>query len=301
MSTFTVDGAGKPLSGSSPIKGTLTPADLSDAYRLLGNTQSFGTVAIVDAYDDPTAERDVNAYRKFYGLPQCTSQNACFRKVNQNGQASPLPPSAKNKNLRDQWDAEISLDLDMVSAACPKCSLLLLEADDAKVGNLYKAVDTAASLGAVAISASWGTDEYSGETSQEQHFNHLGVEITAAAGDDGYGVLYPATSQYVTSVGGTVLRSDSATDRGWNEVVWSKGFLGLFQPNAKGSGCSAYIAKPNWQTDSACARRTDNDVAAVAQGLSVYDSQQSNKKPWISLNGTSASSPIIAAVYALGG
>jgi hypothetical protein len=294
LSSYTVDNTNKPLSGSSPIKGALTPADLSDAYNLTGDIQPSGTVAIVDAYDDPSAEQDMNAYRRFYGLPQCTSQDGCFRKVNQDGQAGPLPPSAKGR--QDIWHLETSLDLDMVSAACPKCSLLLVETDGPS--GLYKGVDTAAKLGAAVISTSWGSREYPDETSAESYFNHPGIMITAAAGDDGYGVEYPAASQFVTSVGGTVLRRDTSTDRGWSEVVWSKGF---FQRHATGSGCSAYIAKPSWQSDPDCARRTDNDIAAVAQGLSVYDSQQSSRTPWTAMNGTSASSPIIAAVYALGG
>ena len=259
------------------------PADLQAAYALPSSTAGAGqTVAIVDAFDDPTAESDLAQYRSFYGLPACTTANGCFRKVNQSGGTLPMPPPEPD------WSLEISLDLDMVSAVCPNCHILLVESNTNLNTDLYTAEDTAARLGANAISNSYGGGESSSETSQDVHFNHPGVAITASSGDDGYGVSYPAASRYLTAVGGTSLTRGGGT-RGWTESAWS----------GAGSGCSAYEPKPAWQTDSGCSRRTVADVSAVADpntGVAVLFAGQ-----WFTVGGTSASSPIIASVYALAG
>jgi subtilase family serine protease len=275
----------------SLVKGNATasapsgygPADLQSAYKLPSSTAGSGqTVAIVDAFDDPTAESDLASYRSFYGLPPCTTANGCFRKVNETGGTLPLPaPSA-------DWSLEISLDLDMVSAVCPNCHILLVEATTNLDSDLYTAEDTAARLGANEISNSWGGGEYSGQTSDDAHFNHAGVAITASSGDNGYGVSYPAASRYLTAVGGTSLTRNSSS-RGFAESAWS----------GAGSGCSAYDAKPSWQTDTGCSRRTVSDVSAVADpntGVAVFYANL-----WWTVGGTSASSPIIASVYALAG
>src|SRR5438874_2185902 len=258
------------------------PADLQSAYKLPSATAGSGqTVAIVDAFDDPTAESDLAQYRSFYGLPPCTTANGCFRKVNETGGTLYPAPSP-------DWALEISLDLDMVSAVCPNCHILLVEATTNLDSDLYTAEDTAARLGANTISNSWGGGEYSGQTTDDAHFNHPGVAITASSGDSGYGVSYPAASRYLTAVGGTSLTRGGGT-RGWTESVWS----------GAGSGCSAYESKPSWQTDSGCSRRTVSDVSAVADpntGVAVLYAGL-----WFTVGGTSASSPIIASVYALAG
>src|SRR5438094_8423464 len=141
----------------------------------------------------------------------------------------------------------------MVSAICPNCKILLVEASSNSFANLAAAVDEAAVLGANAISNSYGGSEYASEVSDQAHFNHPGIAVTVSSGDNGYGVEFPAASQYVTAVGGTHLTRD-ASARGWSETVWS----------GAGSGCSAYVSKPSWQTDAGCARRTVADVSAIA-------------------------------------
>jgi subtilase family serine protease len=259
----------------------------------------------VDAYDDPKAESDLAVYRSTYGLPPCTTANGCFRKVNQAGATSPLPAHDFG------WAEEISLDLDAVSAACPDCRILLVEANSPEDGPLMTAVDTAVSLGAVAVSNSYGGAEAATQLTSDAHLNHPGVAITASSGDSGYGVSWPASSQYVTAVGGTTLTAAATTARGWTESVWS----------GAGSGCSAYEPKPSWQVDVGCARRTVADVAAdadPASGLGVYDTYNScgssslcdillslgllqGLDGWAQIGGTSLSSPLVASVYALAG
>ncbi|MGZ4524629.1 MAG: putative Ig domain-containing protein, partial [Mycobacteriaceae bacterium] len=276
-----------PLATPAAAPAGYGPGDLQAAYNLPSTTAGSGrTVAIVDAYDLPTAQNDLNTYRAEYGLPPCGA--GCFTKVNQNGGSTPPAANAS-------WGQEIALDLDMVSAACPNCKILLVEASSNSVANLGTAVNTAVEMGAVAVSNSYGGLESSSETSWDaSYFLHPGVAITASSGDDGYGVHYPAASQYVTAVGGTSLTGTS-TPRGYAESAWS----------GAGSGCSAYEPKPSWQHDNGCARRTVADVAAVADpstGVAVYDSTPSNgQSGWMVFGGTSVAAPLVSAAYALAG
>src|SRR5262249_11759682 len=151
---------------------------------------------------------DLAIYRAQFGLPPCTTANGCFKKVNQSGQASPLPSPDPG------WAGEIALDIDMVSAACPGCKILLVEANTAST-DLGVAVNTAAALGANAISNSYGGDEDSSDpTLNSSYFNPPGVLITASTGDWGYGVSHPATEAHVLAVGGTSL-TQSNSPRGW--------------------------------------------------------------------------------------
>ncbi len=282
-----VDNSGQPLATSGPTG--YGPADLNSAYALsTAAGWTTQTIAIVDAYDDPNAESDLAVYRSTYGLPPCTTANGCFKKVNQSG-------GTNYPRANSGWAQEISLDLDMASAICPACKIILVEASSNSFANLAAAVDQAAKMGANVISNSYGGSEYSSETSDEAHFNHPGIAITVSSGDAGYGVEFPAASRYVTAVGGTSLTRSSTAARGWTETAWSKA----------GSGCSAYITKPSWQLDAGCARRTVADVSAVADpatGVSVYDTfRVSGGGGWLVFGGTSVSAPIIGAVYALAG
>jgi len=261
------------------------PSDLQSAYKLPSAAGAGQTVAVVDAYDDPRAESDLGVYRRQFGLSPCTTANGCFRKVNQSG-------GTRYPRANSGWAQEISLDLDMVSAACPNCNILLVEASSAALTDLGTAVNQAARMKATVISNSYGGSESSSDLSYDKtYFDHPGVAITASSGDNGFGVEYPAASPNVTAVGGTSL-SRSASPRGFDETVWS----------GAGSGCSAYDPKPTVQTDKGCSRRTVADVAAVADpntGVAVYDSYGSSG--WLVFGGTSVAAPLIASVYALAG
>ena len=265
------------------------PSDLRSAYALPAAPAGAGmTVAIVDAYDDPGAEADLATYRSTFGLPACTSRTGCFRKVDQSGGHS--YPTAD-----PGWSQEISLDLDMVSAVCPACHILLVEATSASQANLGLAVDTAVALGADAVSNSYGGPDASDST-YGRYYHHSGVAITASAGDSGYGVSYPASSKWVTAVGGTTLRRSSTARRGWSEGVWS----------GTGSGCSS-LNSTTWQDRSltGCGGRAMADIAAVANplyGVAVYDSYVfETTSGWLTFGGTSAGAPIVAAAFALAG
>lgn len=280
------------------------PSQLQSAYGLTSASASNGsgtTVAIIDAYNDPTAASDLAAYRSAAGLPALTSGQ--FTVYNQSGQTSPLPAEAP---ATDDWTLEESLDVDMVSAICPLCKIDLVEADNDTGNGLYVAEQTAATtLGAKYISNSWGGSETSSDTSYDsQYFGVPGVVYTASAGDSGYsaGVIYPATSPNVVSVGGTTLNT-SSNSRGWTESVWNTS-----STEGTGSGCSSYEPQPSWQSSisiltSACSDRVDNDVAADADpntGAAIYDTSNGNGG-WNEVGGTSESSPIIASVFALAG
>lgn len=276
------NGTGKPAVTGSP--SGYNPADIRSAYKL--TTTGSGTVAIVDAYNDPTAESDLGVYRSQFGLTACTTANGCFRKVSQTGSTSSLPKTNAG------WATEISLDLDMVSATCPGCHILLVEASSSSFANLGTAVNYAASQsGVVAISNSYGGSD----SSQTSAYNHPGIAITASSGDAGYGIESPASFPDVIGVGGTSLSKASNT-RGWSETAWS----------GAGSGCSTINAKPSWQTSvTQCSKDAVADVSAVADpytGVSVYDTTAyQGSSGWLVYGGTSVASPIIASVYALSG
>ncbi|WP_194924231.1 S53 family peptidase [Catenulispora pinisilvae] len=266
------------------------PADLQAAYKLPGTGGASQTVAIVDAGDDATAEADLAVYRSTYGLPACTTANGCFKKVNQTGASAPLPA--------DQgWGIEMALDVDMVSAACPQCHILLVEGDDAHSSNLAASVDTAVKLGATEVSNSYGATEGNGIQAFAGDYAHLGVAIFASSGDSGYGLgipNVPAAYSSVIAVGGTSLTKDSSA-RGWSEKAWG----------GAGSGCSAWIDKPAWQTDPDCPGRMLTDVSADADpstGPAVYDSDPNDGAPgWTVVGGTSVSSPFLAGVVGQAG
>jgi hypothetical protein len=270
--------------------GAYDPAYLESAYNVPTARGAGQTVAIVDAFDDPNAASDLANYRSFFGLPPCGA--GCFTKVNESGAASPLPTADQG------WSTEISLDLDMVSAICPNCKILLVEANSAYTNDLGASVNTAVAMGANAVSNSYGAAEYASETSdQTTYYTHPGVAITASSGDDGYGTEFPAAASSVTAVGGTSLHQTGNTGtRNATERAWS----------GAGSGCSAFVAKPAWQTDTGCgtgvnAKRTIADVSAVADpatGVWVYDTYGTGGTFGI-FGGTSAASPIVASMYAL--
>jgi hypothetical protein len=270
---------------------------LIKAYDLPSST-TVQNVAVVDAYNDPDAQSNFDTYRSAWDLPACNTgtEAGCLTVTNQEGATSPLPPNAGDTG----WDVEESLDMEMVSAICPSCHVFLVEATSPTIANLGTAVNSAVSvLDADFVSNSYGASESSSETTWDtDYYNHPGVAVTASAGDDGYGVSYPAASQFVTSVGGTTLRKASATSRGYTETVWGSASGG----EGTGSGCSAFEPKPTWQTDSGCARRTDNDVSADANpntGVAIYDTY--SEGGWLEVGGTSVASPLIASVFALAG
>jgi subtilase family serine protease len=266
-----------------------TPANIQSAYKLAGLSAGGRTVAIVDAYGYPNAERDLGTYRSNFGLPACTTASGCLTIMNQSGGAS-LP----RFNLG--WSQEQALDLDAVSAACPDCKILLVQASSASFANLGAAVNTAAKhAGVAAISNSYGGGDAADKT-YATYYNHPGIAVTASTGDNGYqGASYPASSFYVTAVGGTSLYADGST-RGWNEKVWS----------GAGSGCSSLNAEPSGQqlVTTNCAGKAMADVAAVADpntGLAVYAPTSQSSSSWAQYGGTSLSSPIIASVFTLSG
>lgn len=282
-----VDKNGNPKASGGP--SGYGPVQFRTAYGLPSSTAGTGqTVGIVDAYDDPNIESDLDVYSNQYGLPACTTANGCFKKVNQTGGSS-----YPRKNAG--WALEISLDVEIVHALCPNCKILLVEATSNSFANLIAAEDYAKAHADV-VSNSWGGGEFSSETTSayDGHFNVTGKPITFSSGDGGFGVDYPAASQYVTAVGGTTLTLNANNTRK-SETVWS----------GAGSGCSVYEPKPSWQKDSGCIRRTVTDVSADADpntGAAIYDSvRYQGISGWFQVGGTSLSSPIIAAVYALAG
>jgi subtilase family serine protease len=260
--------------------GGYAPSDLQRAYELTTDSAAKGageTVAIVDAYDNPNVARDLNEYRRQYGLPPCTIASGCFTKQK----------FATQRN--NGWAGEEALDVEMVSAICPNCKILLVEAKSSRIADL-SAAERYATAHAHFVSNSWGGSE--GNTSYDDVYKVSGVVIAAATGDYGYNATaqWPAILPSIVAVGGTALTSIAPHV----EAAW---------PGA-GSGCSKIYAKPKFQTGfpTGCAMRAQSDVSADADpytGVAVYDTFQ--QPGWVVFGGTSVATPIIASVFALTG
>lgn len=267
------------------------PQDLWSAYGIDPNITSTPTVAIVDAFGYAHLESDLAEYRAQFGLPACTRANGCLTVMSQRGSTSQLPADPPPD---DDWTVETALDVDMVSAACPRCKILVVQADSDSSINLYAAQMQAAAQKPAVISDSWGRPEGVGEdfSQQEPVFDHAGIAQFVSGGDNGFdnsgdGPLYPSTSAHVIGVGGTSL-VETNTTRGWSETAWSDG----------GSSCSFNIPKLASQAPSPCTKRTATDISAVgdpATGLIVFNA---NAGGFIIIGGTSAAAPIVASIFA---
>lgn len=301
--------SGREYEGGGP-GGGFTPQELREAYGLPEHGGKTSTIAVIDGRGDGEAEADLAVYREHFGLPECTTANGCFRQLNEFGEP-------RHATTTGTWVGEISLDLDMVTAACPECRIDLFEG--AGTVGLEEAIDTAVEMGANVVTNSWnlgfeeGNPANSGincavevcvtqakEEQVDRSLDHPGVPILFSGGDYGYGVRFPADSPYVISVGGTRLFHDAEEPRGWREEVWSNPAYGVNKKGrGTGGGCSVLEAKPVWETDSACTKRIENDVAAVADPrspVSVYDSENGG---WAVAGGTSAAAPFVAGVEGL--
>lgn len=274
-------------SDGSRISG-FGPTELRSAYKITGSGKPTTIIAVVDAFGYTNAETDLGVYRSNFGLSSCTTDNGCFKKLNQNGVQGNYPAQDIG------WAQESALDLDMASAMCQSCQVWLVEANDNSYNNLATAVNTAASLGAHVISNSYGGGE-SGTSGFEASYNHPNIAITASTGDHGFaaGPQFPATSPHVIAVGGTHLVADGS-ERGWTESAWS----------GAGSGCSTVYGKPAWQKDHNCSKRMEADVSAVADpatGVAVYGPNSSGTSQWLRFGGTSVSAPLVGGIYAVNG
>lgn len=258
--------------GAHPNVAGWTASNLEAAYNLPTSTNGAGQiVAIVDAYDNPHVASDVATYRSTFGLPAAT-----FTKYNQNGQQGNYPSGNAG------WGVEIDLDVDMVSAACPLCTIYLVEANSSSSSDLETAEAEAVKLGATIV-----TNSYSGTGLSESYYDTPGITYLASAGDSGYGLDQPATFKAVVSAGGTVLKESRSK---YSETVWID----------SGGGCSStHESKPSWQTDPGCSYRTGNDASAVAANVAEYDSYVYGG--WLEVDGTSISSPLLAGVFGLAG
>jgi subtilase family serine protease len=285
-----VDAAGAVPHSTSPAASAKTPTQLRGAYSLTGTSSGGRTVAIVDAYGYPNLARDLATYRSQFKLSSCTTSTGCLRILDQSGGTS-LP------RFDAGWAGEQALDVDAVSAICPDCRILVVQARSSSITDLGTAVRTAAKqAGVVAISNSYGGGDLSDAT-YGSYYNHPDIAVTASTGDDGYqGGSFPASSAYVTAVGGTTLTAASNT-RGWKESAWS----------GAGSGCStvnpALAAAAS--SGTGCSKRAIADVAAAADpsngGMAVFYPTSQTASTWAQVGGTSEASPIIASVYALSG
>jgi subtilase family serine protease len=276
------------LAAGTPVQKLpgLHPDDLRAAYNLPSTSAGTGqTIGIVVAFDNPNVEADLGVYRAKFGLPACTTANGCFTKLGPG-----LLGAVVSGN--QGWGQETSLDVDVASAVCPNCKIIVVESPSDSPAALLAAARLAVANGATVVSNSYSLKEYAAEAADDAAYA-IGVPFVVGAGDSGAGAQWPAASSHAIAVGGTSLARDHSA-RGWSERPWSM----------SGGGCSAYIAKPAWQPNDGCAGRSANDVAAFADpnpGVSVYDSYLSHGAGWRTYGGTSVAAPIVAGAIALAG
>jgi hypothetical protein len=307
-----------PFDFGSPTPVGYTPQQIRTAYGLnnitLGGKPGDGTgqtIAIVDAYDDPSfldstdpnfSSSDLAQFDQAFGLPDPPS----FTKYNENGQTTNLPGTdpAGAGNLDGNWEIEEALDIEWAHAIAPGAAIDLVEAESTSNSDLFTAVSTAASLpGVSVVSMSWGLDEFSGEVSNDDVFTtpsgHQGVTFVAASGDSGSPGYYPAYSPNVVAAGGTTLPLDANGDypgTGPNgEVGWS----------GSGGGTSQFEAEPAYQEGvQQTGHRTIPDVAWDADsntGVAVFDSYNDTdgSGAWQQVGGTSVAAPSWAGLFAI--
>jgi hypothetical protein len=277
------------LTGDAARPHGLGAQAIRAAYRLSRQRNSRQTVAISIPFHTRGLARFLATYRKHFGLPPCTVASGCLRQVNQDGKARPLAPAGTGSG----WDLEATLDVSMVSVACPHCRILVVEANDPTTANLAKSERAAARLGARVISNSYGGTENGGSLEFRKAYQRPGHTYVASSGDAGFtGAEFPADLANVISVGGTTL-TRAPGRRGWRERAWNQPTVG-----AGGSACSAWIAKPPWQHDRHCPMRTIADVSAAASDVAIFNSVWGG---WITVAGTSISAPLIAGIIGLAG
>jgi subtilase family serine protease len=275
-----------PLSGCNPSSTCgFTATQLEEAYNLTGSLGkgSGQIVAVIEAGDDPDAATTFAGYRSQYKLGTGT-----MVKYNEDGQQSNYPPSCEDYG----WCVETDLDIEMVSAACPKCTVYLMEAKDGStISDFEQAEKEAVKLGATILSNSWGCygSNDCGDSNFQNYFNTPGIAYLAATGDEGYGQIgAPAVLASVIAVGGTQLALSGSK---YSESIW----------DGAGGGCATGITKPSWQHDPDCSSRTVGDVsseAGVSPGVAVYSALYGG---WGEVGGTSVASPFSAGVIGLAG
>jgi subtilase family serine protease len=279
----------RPNGSAGPAYGRVpTTVQHTYGFDLLSNQGQGQTIAIVDAYDDPNITADLAVFSTQMGLPSCTTANGCFRQVYASG---------SRPALNAGWSMEIALDVEWAHAMAPKANIVLVEAASNGSGDLYHAVDVAVATGASVVSMSWGSPEIPWESGNDTHFAHNGITFTAASGDVGSGVEYPAASPDVVGVGGTTLATDASGDY-QSETAWS---------NSSG-GESAGENEPAFQAlyplpDDGSGRRGVPDVAFdgnPSTGFAVYNSvNYQGFVGWYEVGGTSAGAPQWAALFAI--
>jgi hypothetical protein len=267
-----------------------SPQALERAYRLPVSRSSHQTVAVSIALRTPELASYLATYRRHFHLPPCTAASGCLRIVNQNGKAKPLAPSGRGSG----WDLEATLDVSMISVACPHCKILVVEANSANFPDLARTEVTAARLGAEVISNSYGGRETGAAMSLARDYRRAGRTIVASSGDFGFDAAnFPASLAVVTAVGGTSLHR-ARNARGFSETAWND----RADFAAGSSGCSAYVAKPSWQHDGHCPGRTVADISAVASNVPIFNRFYGG---WVTVAGTSVAAPLVAGAYGLAG
>jgi hypothetical protein len=273
----------------------LTPQQIRAAYSLPATGAPGQTIAVLSPFNDPTIETDLAAYSKRFGLPACTTKNRCFRKINQQGEAGPLPVDDPTGG---QWISESAIGVEIAHGLCPSCRIVLVEPASPGDFDLAAGADAAAGAGTTVLVTAVTAQETSADTLAAPHFSHPRMAAVAAAGEGGFSgqVDFPASAPSVIAVGGTVLSLHGGHYGG--EVAWPDTI----------SGCSSYEQAPSWQAAQAaqatCGKlRVVADISAMSEPGAIVHITGSGTSggPWFAASGTSLAAPIVAATIGLAG
>jgi subtilase family serine protease len=269
----------------------LTPNQVRHAYGfdLISNQGAGQTIAVIEAFGDPSIEKDLEKFDERFGLPPCTTSNGCLQVLSSNG---------KNQGTSQIWSLETALDVEWAHAIAPQASIMVVESPSDILNGMLQAVDFAVSHGATVVSMSWGGSEFPGENALDSHFLASNVSFVASSGDFGTGVIYPAVSPYVLSVGGTTLGITDSLGTYGGEVAWSE----------SGGGQAAFEPERAYQKNfpiplNFAGLRGNPDVAYDADpntGFAVFTTVSfKGFNGWIQVGGTSAGPPQWAALIAI--
>jgi subtilase family serine protease len=269
----------------------LIPGQIRHAYGFdaIANQGAGQTIALIEAFGDPRIESDLATFNQAFNLPPCTTGNGCFQQFSLNG---------KQLGTGQIWSLETALDVEWAHAIAPQANIMLVQAPSDTLSDMLQAVDFAVSHGATVVSMSWGGLEFAGENVLDNHFMAGNVSFVASAGDFGTGVLYPAVSPYVLSVGGTTLTILDSQGTYAGEVAWS----------GSGGGQAIFEPEPAYQSNfpipyDQSGVRGNPDVAYNADpnnGFAVYTTVSfQGFSGWIQVGGTSAGAPQWAALVAI--
>ena len=276
-----------------------TPQQIKQVYKIneiIGGTGKGQIIAIVNAYGYPSLINDLSVFSQQFNLPIPKVVTSLDSLTQEKGKFNIMIHSmAQNVQINNKWILEQSLDIQWAHAIAPDATILVVQAINAGYSSLFSAINYAVSMKATIISLSWGGNESSHQLNFDKFLNLNKNIVFIASSGDTPGVMYPSSSPYVLSVGGTTLNIGTKNNQYIRtlEKVWYTN-----NTSSTGGGVSFYEKKV-YQQNISYTNRVTPDVSFNADpttGVTVYNSMYSG---WLKIGGTSFSAPAWAGIIAI--